>query len=35
VEGLRAVHCGLVTDYIAWLAAGTATFGVALALLVR
>jgi multicomponent Na+:H+ antiporter subunit D len=35
VEGLRAVHCGLVTDYVAWLAAGTATFGVALAVLLR
>ena len=35
VEALRAVHRGLVTDYVAWLAAGTATFGVALALLIR
>ncbi|HEY0383540.1 MAG TPA: proton-conducting transporter membrane subunit [Candidatus Elarobacter sp.] len=35
VEALRAVHCGLVTDYIAWLAAGTAAFGAALALAAR
>ncbi|MDB5073514.1 MAG: hypothetical protein JWM87_4625 [Candidatus Eremiobacteraeota bacterium] len=35
VEALRAVHDGVVTDYIAWLAAGTATIGVALAVLVR
>jgi multicomponent Na+:H+ antiporter subunit D len=35
VEALRAVHDGVVTDYIAWLAAGTATFGIALALFMR
>jgi multicomponent Na+:H+ antiporter subunit D len=35
VEALRAVHDGVVTDYIAWLAAGTVTMGVALAVLVR
>jgi multicomponent Na+:H+ antiporter subunit D len=32
---LHAVHSGLVTDYIAWLAAGTAAFGVTLAALLR
>jgi multicomponent Na+:H+ antiporter subunit D len=35
LEALRAVHDGVVTDYVAWLAAGTATVGVALALLAR
>ena len=35
VDALRALHDGVVTDYVAWLAAGTATVGVALALLVR
>ena len=35
VEALRAVHDGVVTDYVAWLAAGTATIGIALAVLVR
>jgi multicomponent Na+:H+ antiporter subunit D len=35
VEALRALHSGVVTDYVAWLAAGTATLGAALAALVR
>ena len=35
VEALRAVHDGVVTDYIAWLTAGTMTFGIAAALLMR
>jgi multicomponent Na+:H+ antiporter subunit D len=32
---LHALHDGVVTDYVAWLVAGTATMGAALAALVR
>jgi multicomponent Na+:H+ antiporter subunit D len=35
LEALRTLHSGVVTDYVAWLAAGTATMGAALAALVR
>jgi multicomponent Na+:H+ antiporter subunit D len=35
LEALRALHSGVVTDYVAWLAAGSATIGAALAVLVR
>ena len=35
VAPLRRVHDGVVTDYIAWLAAGTAALGTALAVLAR
>jgi multicomponent Na+:H+ antiporter subunit D len=34
-EALRALHDGVVTDYVAWLAAGAAALGTALAVLVR
>ncbi|MFN2460526.1 MAG: hypothetical protein ABR591_07550, partial [Candidatus Velthaea sp.] len=35
IRPLRALHSGVVTDYVAWLATGMATFGTALALLIR
>jgi hypothetical protein len=35
VEALQRVHGGLVTDYIAWLAGGTATLALALAVCCR
>lgn len=34
-QALRALHDGVLTDYVAWLAAGAATLGTALAVLVR